>query len=29
VEAETRAILARFDADTARANLQKALGYWK
>lgn len=28
-QAETRAVLARFDAQTARANLQKAIGYWK
>jgi outer membrane protein len=28
-QAETRVILARFDAQTSLANLQKALGYWK
>ncbi len=28
-QAETGAVLAHFDAQTARANLQKAIGYWK
>jgi outer membrane protein TolC len=28
-QAETRAVLARFDAQTARAHLKKAIAYWK